>query len=515
MDGLYRSERRIPSGSDSSSESEVFEVYGRRESLAVQGSLLRSVHGASGLHPGYGSGVRLSSSAGRPDVEISGRLADNGILSGGSLLGKGQGSPTFELGIVVNLDKSSLTPSQVIVYLGIKIESQTFWASPTPSRIEKFFSIVEEFLSSKVQSAKFWRVLLWHLASLMHLVPGGQLRMRALQLALKRGWNFVDDSVLVPWDAPSRDDLLWWCAEGRLEEGMSLAVPSPDHMFWSDASDQGWGAMVADQFASGLWLEGEDLSSINHRELLAVERGLFQLQKCLKGHVVAVFSDNTTSVAYLCHQGGTLSATLNSTQWILHWAEREKISICPQFVPWRNNVVADALSRPNQVAGTEWTLHQEVFNSLHKRWPVVIDLFASSLNHCCGVYFAPVSDPIAAGTDAMLQSWDHLLGYAFPPFAMIHQVLRKLRESSGAVVTLVAPFWPQKEWFPDLLELLLEPPLLLPERWDLLRQPHVCRYHQHLSVLRLHAWRLSRDLCEPPDCLLEWLNDLALSVELR
>ena len=113
------------------------------------------------------------------------------------------------------------------------------------------FLIVDEFLSSKVQSAKFWRVLLGHLASLMHLVPDGQLHMRALQLALKRGWNFQDGSILVPWDAPSRADLLWWCEEGRLEEGGSLLVQSPDHMFWSDASDQGWGAGVAGQLASG------------------------------------------------------------------------------------------------------------------------------------------------------------------------------------------------------------------------------------------------------------------------
>ena len=69
-----------------------------------------------------------------------------------------------ELGIVVNLEKSTLTPSQTIVYLGIRIDSQTFRASATPSRIEKFFSIAEEFLSSKVQSSKFWRVLLGHLA---------------------------------------------------------------------------------------------------------------------------------------------------------------------------------------------------------------------------------------------------------------------------------------------------------------------------------------------------------------
>ena len=143
-----------------------------------------------------------------------------------------------ELGIVVNPEKSTLTPSQLITYLGIRINSQTFWASATPSRIEKFFSIVEEFLSSKVQSAKFWRVLLGHLASLSRLVPNGQLRMRALQLALSRSWDFRDEEVLVPWDLPSRDDLRWWCTEGRLDEWISLALRSPDQMFWSDTSKQ-------------------------------------------------------------------------------------------------------------------------------------------------------------------------------------------------------------------------------------------------------------------------------------
>ena len=122
-----------------------------------------------------------------------------------------------DLGIVVNLDKSSLVLTQNVVFLGIKIESQTFWASPTPLRIEKFLSIAEKFLSSKVQPAKFWRVLLGHLASLIHLVLGSRLRMRAFQLALKRSWDLWDDSVLIPWDSPSRKDL-WWCAESRLEE---------------------------------------------------------------------------------------------------------------------------------------------------------------------------------------------------------------------------------------------------------------------------------------------------------
>ena len=114
-------------------------------------------------------------------------------------------------------------------------------------------------------------------------------------------------------------------------------------------------------------------------------------------------------------------------------------------------MVADALSRPDQVLGSEWMLHQDVFNWLRQRWPVTIDLFASSLSHHCSVYFAPVSDPMAAGTDAMLQSWDSLQAYAFPPFAMISQVLVKVRASQSLELTLIAPFWPQRPWFPELL----------------------------------------------------------------
>ena len=148
-----------------------------------------------------------------------------------------------DLGIVVNLEKSSLVPSQIVSYLGVRIDSQTFRASPNP-RIEKFFSIVEEFLSSGRQSASFWRVLLGHLASLIHLVPSGRLRVRSLQLCLKYQWDFLDESQVILWDASSQEDLLWWFEEGRLEEGISLESHLPNRIFWTDASDQGWGAIV-------------------------------------------------------------------------------------------------------------------------------------------------------------------------------------------------------------------------------------------------------------------------------
>ena len=63
---------------------------------------------------------------------------------------------------------------------------------------------------------------------------------------------------------------------------------------------------------------------------------------------------------------------------------------------------------------------------------------------------------------AFLQPWDNLQAYAFPPIAIIARVLLKLRASHTCDLTLIAPFWPQTEWFPALLDLLSEIPMELP-----------------------------------------------------
>ena len=179
------------------------------------------------------------------------------------------------------------------------------------------------------------------------------------------------------------------------------------------------------------------------------------------------------------------------------------IRLAPQFIPGSLNVLADTLSRPHQLPHTEWSLNLYVFRSLSRQWPVQIDLFATSENRCCSIFFSPFQDPLAVGTDAFLQSWDGLQGYTFPPWSIIPGVLAKLRESRGTELTLVAPYWPQRPWFPDLLQLLLEPPVVLPERPDLLLLPRSRRLYQGLHRLQLHAWRLSGASRERPDSLLQ------------
>ena len=397
-----------------------------------------------------------------------------------------------ELGIVVNPQKSNLVPSQIVQYLGVVIDSISFRASPSQDRISRLRSTADAFRSSASPPASLWLSLLGVLSSLAHLVPGGRLRMRSLQLCLHRSWDRLDLQAPVPVSWVCLQDLQWWLHLPRLSSGVSLSQVSPDLHFWSDASDVGWGAHLERQVASGLWDSGQAALSINARELLAVHLGLRQFQSSLRGMTVAVFCDNTTAVAYLRKEGGTRSPLLNSlAQEILRWTESLSIRLAPQFLPGSQNVLADALSRPHQLPHSEWSLHRDVFQSLRRLWPVQIDLFATSDNHRCSIYFSPLHDPESAGTDAFLQSWDGLQAYAFPPVSLIPRVLAKLRASSGTELTLVAPHWAQRPWFADLLLLSLAPPVALPSRRDLLRLPRSRHLYPDLHRLRLHAWRLS------------------------
>ena len=161
-----------------------------------------------------------------------------------------------------------------------------------------------------------------------------------------------------------------------------------------------------------------------------------------------------------------------------------------------SHVLADLLSRRGQVVGTEWSLHPQVARSLLRVWGnPSIDLFATCLNAKLPLYCSLVPDPQAVFEDAFRHPWDDLDLYAFPPFPLVGRAIAFVRESSRFAMTLVAPLWPEKEWFADLL-LLTQPPLALPW-WDsLLRQPHCNLFHQGVQALNLHAWRLSSVISE-------------------
>ena len=399
------------------------------------------------------------------------------------------------LGIRVNWEKSSLTPEQEKTFLGMVIRSPLLRVFPTQARIRGIQDLLHSFLSCPSPPAAHWMRLLGHMSSLIHLVPGSRRRMRLLQIQLNHQWDrrSMTEDHPVSWDAHSRLDLDWWLEDKNLGQGQPLQFAVPDLLLYTDASTVGWGASLLQESVSGLWDIQERSLHINVLELRAIRLGLHHFTGVVKDSVVAVFSDNTTALAYLSREGGTHSTLLNlEARQILDWAECHSVTILTQFVRGSVNVVADCLSRRHQVLSTEWTLHMDVCHQLWRVWGYpTVDLFATRLNFRIPNFVSPFQDPTAIATDAFLYDWDDQDLYAFPPFPLIRKVLNKLRASRNTRLILIAPYWPQREWFPDLLAASVEPPRRLPLRRDLLTQPHIHRFHLGLRELQLTGWKLS------------------------
>ena len=354
LDGLHRSEGSVSSSAGSSSFSSLSSLRVERHCLPIHSAVLWPLHGSAGLHQGHGSCFSYTPFYGDPYETVSRRLASPVCLSGVSLLRDLQTvlQLCHELGIVVNPQISNLVPSQVVQYLGVVIDSTSFRASLSEERISRLQSTAAEFQSCALPPASLWLSLLGVLSSLAHLVPGGRLRMRSLQLCLHRSWDRQDLEAPVYASMACLRDLQGWLHLPRLSLGVSLCQVSPDLRFWSDASDVGWGAHLDHQIASGLWDAHQAALSINARELLAVNLGLHQFQSSLQRRTGAVFCDNTTAVAYLRSEGGTRSPLLNTlAQEILRWTESLSIRLALQFLPGSNNVLADALTSSHIQSG--------------------------------------------------------------------------------------------------------------------------------------------------------------------
>ena len=106
---------------------------------------------------------------------------------------------------------------------------------------------------------------------------------------------------------------------------------------------------------------------------------------------VLVATDNSTVIAYINKQGGTHSVEMCALLWkIMTWCHHYHITLKARHIPGCLNVVADLLSRSNQVQSTEWSLHPQVFKQICQKWFTPhVDLFATHLNHKLPLYVSP------------------------------------------------------------------------------------------------------------------------------
>jgi hypothetical protein len=206
-----------------------------------------------------------------------------------------------------------------------------------------------------------------------------------------------------------------------------------------------------------------------------------------------VMSDNTTVVAYINHQGGTRSLSLaEKSVELLEWCRCEGILLKAKHIPGSRNVLADRLSRRNQVQPHEWSLDQTIFNRilkvLHPNLVPTVDLFAMKENKKLPNYASPIPDGNALAVDALSISWRGMVAYAFPPTPLVLRVIEKVKFDQCELL-LIAPRAETNKWARLLWEVLAGDPIELPLFDKLLRQQGWC--HTCPESLHLIAWPLS------------------------
>ena len=208
----------------------------------------------------------------------------------------------------------------------------------------------------------------------------------------------------------SEKDLSWWMVRDHLLMGVRFGTSAPDLHLYSDASCSGWGAHLLDQHVSGLWSDQEKLLHIILLEMKYLFLCLQAFRDDVIGHHVTAMCNNSTVVAYVNKQGGTVSRALCLlASRLLRWTESFDIHLDARYLPGHANVVADLLSRCGHAVGTEWSLHPQVARSLIRVWSnPSIDLFVMCLNVKLPLYCLLVPDRQAIFEDAFRHPWDDL-----------------------------------------------------------------------------------------------------------
>lgn len=414
-------------------------------------------------------------------------------------------------GWVINLEKSSLHPSHTLEYLGFLLDTAKMKIFTPLEKRKRYRSAAQRMLKKLEKSdavrLRTFSSVVGKLQSLSPAVPFCRLHLQALVHTVRervrgnpRELGLWDTYIVPPQEA--RGELAWWVDWLKGWNGNSILIPVTKVDLFSDASDTGFGGCISQRLVrgaptlvQGFWEGPERESSINQRELLAAERvvkALLHWHRVADG-AVRLFTDSIVTYTYLNNMGGRYLHLREVASRTLRFCETRGVRLVVEHLPGVQNTVADALSRwPTD--RSDWSLNPQIFRLVDFRWgPHTIDWFATRSNSQLRRFASWAADEKATYVDAL----QHLAkrkenGYANPPFSVIGKILQKIRKS-GRDLTLIVPAWPSQHWWPLLLKLLCDTPLLLPPIQDLFLPPDRVgvHYYQRFPPWGAFACRIS------------------------
>ena len=416
-------------------------------------------------------------------------------------------------GFTINWLKSSLHPSTEIEFLGFMLDSVKMRITLTEDKRGKILALVKDVFKRKGKmSIRHLAKIIGNLISTFPACEDGQLHYRDLErekikaLLKHKSW-----ACHIKLSALSLTQLKWWSQ--CLSKGCphkSLLPIRYTISFYSNASGEGWGALVAGANANGPFTEKQKALSINSKELLAIYLGLMSLRDKLRGHSILCRCDNTTAVSCIYKRGSQNFFRDKLVGKIFKLVADMGATIGATHLAGTANGATDGLSRKGlKNERLEWSLSEDTFAWVvkHLTFKPNIDLFASHLNNKLPNFCAFKRDPHALFIDAFTIDWSEWRPYAFPTFSILDRCLAKIEAEEVEDLALIAPVWPTAPFYGSLPKHLKSRPILLPAGtqlylpWDKSKKCPI-------KGLRLVLLHLCATCYAPRRCPPEWLSIL-------
>ena len=399
------------------------------------------------------------------------------------------------LGYTLALEKSVLSPSNELRFLGFNVHSDSRQFSIPEDKLESFQEFRDSILRRETVHVKTLQKLMGKCISFSNCVPAAKLYSREMAAVMAKAakhsrpicisvplreeiehWRFID----------SNPRWLPWRAEKHIQ--VTLAT---------DSSTFAWGATVGNRKITDMW-PNNDKRPIHVKEAHALLKTLQAISKEIADARVDAMVDNT-AVVHAWTREGSKDVNLNA---ILKQMSALMISLnCDlhlTYIPSAENP-ADEPSR--KLSPSDAMLAPELWEQV-ERWhgPHSFDLMALDSNaprDQAGSplpHFSPYPLPLSTGVNMFGQQLSATENYyCFPPFCMTGQVLKFFLEADIRplhVTLLIAKLTPVPTWWP-LLESLTVPCPLAKKGDSAVLMPSKKGYIKRQITFDLYAARLS------------------------
>ncbi|XP_056415809.1 uncharacterized protein LOC130357228 [Hyla sarda] len=165
----------------------------------------------------------------------------------------------YQLGWIINLNKSNLQPATSVRFLGFMIDSVAMTIHLTPERKLRVQDTAQSLLVPKRETLPYLMRMVGLMSATVETVPWALWHLRPLQSEVLAIWNPSREELnsMHSLSPQVQSSLRWWI---HLQDNQSLIQP-----VWiiltTDASLMGWGVHLLDKTGQGTWSPQEKMLS--------------------------------------------------------------------------------------------------------------------------------------------------------------------------------------------------------------------------------------------------------------